>query len=62
MASTIMNILRFIVALLIGAGITYFWMIIRTETDINLLAGIGIASTLISYALLYVFGKSGGGG
>ncbi len=60
MANTIMNILRFVAAIIIGGGIAYFWMTIRNETDTMLLTGVGIISTLISYALLYMFGKGGG--
>ncbi len=56
---TLMNVLRFIAAVVIGIGVAYMWMTIRNEADINLLAGIGVASTLISFLLLYLLGKGG---
>ncbi len=61
-AKTVMNVLRFIAAVIIGGGVAYMWMTIRNETDTTLLAGIGVASTFISFVLLYMFGKGGGGG
>lgn len=60
MANPIMNALRFIVAVAFGIGLAYFWMTTRNEADYVLLGGIGVVTTVITYTLLYMFGKGGG--
>ncbi len=61
-SKTILNLLRLIAAAVVGYGIAYMWMSIRAEEDIMLLAGIGMVSGVLTYALLYMFGKGGGSG
>lgn len=61
MSKTVVNVLKFIAAAVVGYGIAYGWMIMRNETDLTILGGVGIATTVITFALLYMFGKAGGG-
>lgn len=72
MSKTILNAIRFIAAALFGAAIVYIWSsqygerelifgnVLIMAGDPMLLAGIGITATLVSYFLLYMFGKGGG--
>ncbi len=60
MAHPVMTALRLVAAVAIGGAVTYFWMTMREETDMMLLAGVGIVTTLVSYSLLYMWGKGGG--
>jgi hypothetical protein len=60
MASSLMTAVRFIAAAVVGYGVAYMWSTIRVEDDITILAGVGIGTTLMTFVLLYMFGKGSG--
>jgi hypothetical protein len=58
----VVEILRFIAAILIGAGLAYFWYISYPDIDFTIIVGVFIGTTAISAILLHFIGRGSGGG
>lgn len=57
MSGELIKFMRVIAGLIVGFLIAYAWKEIRGEEDILLLAGIGIFSAIMVFALLHLTGK-----
>ncbi len=56
----LLGVIRGIAAIVIGAGLAYFWSTLRPEDAFEILLGVGFVGALASFTTLYFMGKSGG--
>ncbi|MEW5996942.1 MAG: hypothetical protein AB1657_05105 [Candidatus Micrarchaeota archaeon] len=52
-----MNAVRAILAIVVGAGIGYFWKLTRPNDDLLTVAGVSVVSIVLLYLLLRSIGK-----
>jgi len=57
MASTLLKVIVFVGAIVIGVGVTYFYSMLMPNTDLNTLILYGIAMVVFSYIALYFMTK-----
>ncbi|MBN2478447.1 hypothetical protein JXB01_04115 [Candidatus Micrarchaeota archaeon] len=54
-----LTIFKFILGIIIGVGLAYFWSVLRPADPFEWLAGVGISGGLAAFVVLYFMGKSG---
>ena len=54
------TILKLILAIIIGAGLAYFWNFLRPEDTTEIIAGVGVIGALAAFVVLHFMGKGGG--
>ncbi len=61
MASKIVKVFAFILAVVIGFGLANFWMTLRPDDDFMIVIGVGVVGTLAAFVSLYFLTKGSGG-
>ena len=60
MGNGLMNAVRVILAIVVGAGMAYFWSTLRPNESFEILLGVGIVAMLAAFTSLYFMGKGQG--